>query len=306
MTDTPVAAEAPTSITPAAVPAAADSSPAAAPITEASGPLSGSAPDSPPASSAAAQSSPADSATSASSGGKDSSPSLLSSADGKTSETKDAPKEQPAPAAEPAKVEAKDAPKEPEAKPADATDPAKPADAIQPPALVKLDELKLPEGVTLAEKESQAFLDTINDAKLDGKGKAQNLLDLHVAEIKRVADQAAEHQRKVWTDTNDGWKNEFRKDPEVGGSKSEASLRLGKAVIDDAIPEPEIRERIYQYLNYSGMGNHPDMIRLFARLGKQRDVFEDGSNTANARPPNPPKGPGNRGWYPTMGGDKAA
>lgn len=287
MTDTPVAAETPPAISPSAAPAAAEvSTPAAAPIADAA-PIAA-APEAPSAPAAPAEVAQPESTSS-----------LLSSADGKPAETpKDAPKEQPAPAA----ADAKDPPKEAEAKPAEATDPAKTADALQPPAQVKYEELKVPDG--LDEGRIKSWLEVINDPKLSAVERASKSLEAYETAAKELGEQAAANQRKVWTEYNDGLKAELRKDPEIGGAKMDRSLSMALSVVKEILP-PESAQKFLAFADYSGMGNHPEVIRFLNKIGEKLNIFEDGITPAGAKPPNPPKGPGNRGWYPTMGGTAA-
>jgi hypothetical protein len=251
----------------------------------------------------------ADSTAASTAGGEstssESSPSLLSSAAGKSPD-------QPAPAAE-AKPDAKavDSPDgqkagEQSAKPDDpgktegkadaATDPAaKDATANVPPAQVSLEDLKLPDGIALDAEAGKAFVDLLNNGELAGKDRGQGLLDLHQKEIARVADGMAKHQRKVWDDLNAGWKDQLRKDPELGGNRLNTSLSMAKAVIEEFL-SPEDSVALLKHTDLNGMGNYPPFVRLLHTLGKRLNVFEDSIVVGNPKD-TPAKGPGNRGWY---------
>lgn len=243
--------------------------------------------------------------------------SLISAADGKPkAETKveaPTPSDTPAPAPE-AKPDAKaDTPepsskdaKEP-AKPDDpgktegkaeaATDPAKEATATQPPALVSLEDLKLPENVKLADEPAKAFLDLINKADLPNKERTQGLIDLHIGEINRVADEAGKYQRKVWDDLNTGWKSDLRNDPELGGNRLNTSLSMAKAVIEEYGGSKEQQAALFKHIDNNGMGNYPEFVRLLHNIGRKLNIFEDSIVPSNAKAPTMPKGPGQRGWY---------
>lgn len=249
-----------------------------------------------------------DSTTSAQSVTHESSPSLLSQATGK-----ETPPAQPAPAAEPlTTAKAADAPKaepakEQPAKPDDpgktevkadaATDPAtKDATATEPPALVSIEDLKLPEGAKLDAEAGKAFVDIINDAKLSAKDRSQGLFDLHQTQLNRVADEMAKHQRKVWDDTNQGWIDRARKE---FGNRLETALGTGKATIEEFGNDPSDANRlgrILTFLDYTGAGNNPDVIWLFDNIGKKLGIFENNIVAANPKAP-AAKSPGNRGWY---------
>jgi len=273
-----------TESTPTGAAPAADAAPAAVTSTE----------------SAAAPASQ-DSTTAAQSGTQDSAPSLLSVATGKTPD-------QPAPAAEPSTdAKAADAPKpatakEQPAKPDDpgkaevkadaATDPApKDATAPEPTALASIEDLKLPDGTKLDPEAGKAFIDLINNAELSAKDRSQSLIDLHQKEISRVAETMAQHQRKVWDDTNAQWKEQTRKE---FGNRLDTVLATGKAVIEEFGGDRV--QRLLQFLDYTGAGNHPDMIWFLGNIGRKFGVFENNMVGANPKAP-AAKSPGNRGWY---------
>ena len=237
-------------------------------------------------------------------------PSLLTQADGKAKPDADAKPadgkaaDTPAPAADPkpdAKAEpAKEAAKDEKAKDA-APDPAKDAPAAAPPAFV-LEDLKVPEGAKLAEKEGKAFADLINNAEIGAKDKAQGLLDLHLAEVKRVADTISQQQRDAWTTFNDAEKNRLRTDPELGGNRLNTTLAMAKAVVEEYLPA-ESASKLLAFMDYSGAGNQREMVELLHNIGRAMNVFEDKIVAANAKAPAMPKGSpgsGKTGWYPTM------
>lgn len=251
----------------------------------------------------------------------ESTPSLISAADGKpkpdskTEPVAEAAKDKPAPAGDakpepttakaddPAKPKADDPAKgDGDAKPA--TDPATDATAQAPPA-VSLTDLKLPEGIKLADEPAKAFLETLNKADLASKDRAQSLLDLHMAEIKRIgeetAKQASKHQVDTWNALNDQWKSELRNDKELGGNRLATSLSIAKAVIEEYLPA-ESAQKLFSHINANGMGNFPEFVRLLHTIGTKLNVFEDKMVTANPKPPSGNKGPGQRGWYDKMPG----
>jgi len=254
----------------------------------------------------------------------ESTPSLLSAAEGKpkaeaSAEAKPA-EEKPAPAeeAKPAetKAETKDASKEdPKAEAKEpakddaskAPDPAKTADAaLQPPVMATIEDLNLPADIKLGEKESKAFLDIVNDAKLDAKARGKALTELYVSEAKRITEATAQHQMDVWLKYNEKEKADFRADPDVGGNRADTTLTLSKAYLERYMP-PERLERLLKALDYTGLGNNRDMIWLLNESARMLslDKAEDGMVAARAKAP-VVKGPGNRGWYQDMPDRKAS
>jgi hypothetical protein len=258
----------------------------------------------------------------------ESTPSLISEATGKPKpdvEAKpDAEAAKPDPAKDapaPAAVEKTDAEKAAEAageKPkteaelkaeadaAAATDPAKDATAeAPPPAPIKYEAFKVPDGVTLDQERIGKFVEIAGPGQVN-QDVAQNLLNLHVEEIQRVHQQAVDNQRKVWNTYIDTITNELRKDPDLGGNRLETSLSMAKAVIEEYLPAAEAAEYC-EMLKHNGMGNHRLQVKLLHAIGDKLNIFEDGLVPANPQAPKAPKSPGNRGWYDkTPGGTPAS
>lgn len=306
---------------PAAPAAGADVVVAAAPAVEAA-PAAAEAVAAP-----AAEAAPAPAAAEAPKG----EPSLLEAATGTKPETAaaDAPaadKDSPAPAeaatdakpegdkpkAEDDKSKAEgDKPKDGDDKSAAETDPAnKDATAAEPPAPIKYEAFKLPEGLKLDDERIGKFTEIAGVAQVP-QDVAQQFMDLHVAEMQRfsqdVVKQAEQHQRDVWRKLNDTWKTEMRNDPEIGGNRLETSLSRAKAVIEEYLgPEnggsAEMVQDMIAHTTANGMGNFPPFVRLMNKIGEVLNIFEDSPVTANPTSPKPAKGPGQRGWYPSMNG----
>jgi hypothetical protein len=256
----------------------------------------------------------------------ESTPSLLEAAQGKPKpdvEAKpdadaakpDPAKDEPAPAAA-EKTDAEKAAEAAAAKPqtdaekaaaeaAAATDPAKDATAeAPPPAPIKYEAFKVPDGVTLDEARIGKFAEIAGPAQVPQE-VAQNLLDLHVEEIRQVQQAAIDNQRKVWNTYIDTITNELRKDPELGGNRLETSLSMAKAVVEEYLPANEAAEYL-ALLSHNGMGNHRLQVKLLHAIGEKLNIFEDGIVPANPQAPKMQKSPGNRGWYKDTPGGGAA
>lgn len=192
-------------------------------------------------------------------------------------------------------------PKDDAAKP----DPAKDATAEpQPPAPVKYEAFKVPDGIKLDEKKLGQFTEIIGGAQVKQE-VAQSLMDLYVAERQADATSMAAEQRRVWNALNDGWKSELRKDSVLGGNRLETSLSMAKAVIEEYGGSPEQVKDLLAHTSNNGMGNYPGFVRLLHNIGVAMNVFEDSIVPANPTAPKTEKGPGKRGWYPSMGNGQA-
>lgn len=202
-----------------------------------------------------------------------------------------APSADPAPAADPAPVDpapaADPAPADPAAPAAADPDdddgtalggkqPEEPADPNAPkepeaPAVPEAYELTAPEGMTidadLLEEATPIFKEAglSNDQANAILPAAKSLMDKTQAATVQSMIDAGNQQRKAWLD-------EAKADAEIGGNKWDASLHsAGRGL--DALGHPE-GSPFRQALNETGFGNHPEMIRIFAKIGSM--VGEDG------------------------------
>jgi hypothetical protein len=146
----------------------------------------------------------------------------------------------------------------------------------------KYTDFKLPDGVKLdaAEvTELQTYAKTHNLTQ----EQAQALVDRTVktrgdTEAALVAKQQ-EAVKQLATD----WKAATQADKEIGGDNLTATLATAVKA-RDAFGSPEL----IRILNDSGMGNHPEVVRFFAKVGKAmgEDKFVQGSaNSGTAANP---------------------
>ena len=117
--------------------------------------------------------------------------------------------------------------------------------------------LTMPEGVEL----DQALLDEVapqfKELGLTTK-QAQALTDKFIA----AQTKRAEAQADTWAQTITGWVDQAKADPEIGGAKWDSTVKAASGVVGK-FGSPELKE----YLNASGAGNHPEMIRFMAKVG---------------------------------------
>lgn len=137
-------------------------------------------------------------------------------------------------------------------------DKAKPADdaADTVPEDGKYD-LKMPEGVEVDQAMLDQFAPTFKELGLTTK-QAQALADKFIeAQAKQ-----GEAQAQNWAKLTGEWVDQAKADPEIGGAKWDATVKNASGVVkrfgNDAFRD---------YLNASGAGNHPEMIRFMAKVG---------------------------------------
>lgn len=187
--------------------------------------------------------------------------------------------EAPAPAGEPAKPEGDkqhpgtESDKPQEDKPADGEKPAdKPAEEKnqkQEGAPEKY-EFQAAEGVELDTEALKDFEPVARDLNLTNE-QAQKLVDAYPKILAGVQQRQAE----AWQAQTEQWAADVKADKEIGGDKLTANLSAAQRALD-LFGTPELKE----YLNTTGLGNHPDLVKTFVKIGKamSEDGMVDGSN----------------------------
>jgi hypothetical protein len=117
--------------------------------------------------------------------------------------------------------------------------------------------LTMPEGV----KVDQELLDELSpEFKAAGltSRQAQALTDKFIAK----QTERAKAQGETWANTVTGWVDAAKNDPEIGGPKWDASVSDARRAVN-TLGTPALRD----YLEASGGGNHPELIRFMAKVG---------------------------------------
>lgn len=186
--------------------------------------------------------------------------------------------EAPAPAADTAKPEGDKQPpgaegdKPQEEKPADGDKPAdKPEDEKQKQeGAPEKYEFTAGEGVELDSEALKDFEPVARDLNLTNE-QAQKLVDAYPKILAGVQQRQAE----AWQKQTEGWAETVKADKEIGGDKLTANLSAAQRALDQ-FGTQELKE----YLNATGLGNHPDLVKTFVKIGKamSEDGMVDGSN----------------------------
>lgn len=131
-----------------------------------------------------------------------------------------------------------------------------------------------PEDMPVDEEELNAFKATAKELGLD-QDKAKKLVDLRV--------QAAQAAMRKHAEAVGKWRTDSQADKEFGGEKFEENLGVAKLARDKfATPE------LVSLLQSSRLGDHPEVIRFFYRVGKaiSQDTFvRPGATTGSERKP---------------------
>ena len=150
--------------------------------------------------------------------------------------------------------------------------------------------LDVPEGYTMDESATKEFSDFAKELGVD-QDKAQKMLNRHVESL----NEALGRSEKTLKETHDSWAAESRNDKEFGGTVLAENIVNARRVMNsfsnpakDSDGKPILYEEgamkgqqmteIEVLLGQTGMGNHPEMIRIFHRIGKSmsEDTFVKG------------------------------
>lgn len=116
-------------------------------------------------------------------------------------------------------------------------------------------EFKAPEGVQFDDTVIGAFSEVAKDLNLP-QDQAQKVID-------KMAPVIAARQLEQFQAARVDWAEAAKADKEFGGDKLAENLGMAKKALD-TFATPELRA----LLEESGLGNHPEIIRMFYRTGK--------------------------------------
>jgi hypothetical protein len=163
--------------------------------------------------------------------------------------------------------------KAPEPKP-DAEPKADEGGDAEPPkaAVPEAYELTPPEGFDkLDEKAVAAATPVFKELGLSNE-QAQKLIPVAGEFAKSIVEQRDQQLLGTVMEQRASWLEDARKDPEIGGQNWDKSLQDAARFMDHmGFPKGS---PLRGFLNDSGAGNHPELIRLFAKAGKL--IAEDG------------------------------
>ena len=171
-----------------------------------------------------------------------------------------------APAADPAKPEGgkpqpgTEGDKPQEDKPADSEKPAdKPDDKEQKQdGAPEKYEFTAGEGVELDTEALKDFEPVARELNLTNE-QAQKLVDAYPKILAGVQQRQAE----AWQAQTEQWAADVKADKEIGGDKLTANLSAAQRALEQ-FGDPELKE----YLDSTGLGNHPALVKAFIKVGK--------------------------------------
>lgn len=120
-------------------------------------------------------------------------------------------------------------------------------------------DFTMPEGFEANAEFTSSFSELARADNLSQE-KAQKYVDLAAT----VVAAAVEQQAAQWREVQAGWAKALNTDPDIGGANREqaqADARL-------AIQKMGLDAETAQWLNQTGVGNHPGLVKVFANIGK--------------------------------------
>lgn len=175
-----------------------------------------------------------------------------------------------------------------EVKPAEGEKPAEapkvePSQSAEPAPLATYEPWTLPEGVTLDEAKSGEFNKLLGEFQATTKAEqaavqkfGQELVSRHVTELKGAIDKVQQSYQTAWTKQTEDWKQAFISDPEIGGNRQETTVAAANEFIATHGGTPEQQTAFRKMLQDTGIGNHPEMIRMLASA-KNSAQFSEGT-----------------------------
>jgi|TARA_R110002110_G_scaffold264599_3_gene480365 hypothetical protein len=155
-------------------------------------------------------------------------------------------------------------------------------------------DLVVPEGYSMDDSATKEFSEFAQELGVD-KEKAQKMLDRHVTSL----NDSMGRSDKAMKEVHDSWATESMNDKEFGGTNLAENIVGARKVMNsfsspasDADGKPVVHQegamkgqqmtKVEVLLNQTGMGNHPEMIRVFHRISKA--VSEDSFVPGDMKP----------------------
>ncbi len=136
-----------------------------------------------------------------------------------------------------------------------------------------LSDMELPEGVTIS-KDMLAELGAVAGELGLTKENTAKLLPLG----QKMAQEMATRQNDAYNATRTEWRDQVAADKDIGGAEN---LAIASKALQ-TYGTPELRK----LLNDTGLGDNPEIIRVFHKIGKtlQEDTIEKGGSGSKPNP----------------------
>ncbi|WP_312738303.1 peptidase [Atlantibacter hermannii] len=147
----------------------------------------------------------------------------------------------------------------------------KPKEEKKPEGAPEAYEFKTAEGVELDTEALKDFEPVARELNLTNE-QAQKLVDAYP----KILAGVQQRQVEAWQKQTQDWAADVKADKEIGGDKLTASLSKAQQALE-TFGTPELKE----YLNETGLGNHPELVKAFVKIGKamSEDNMVSAANT---------------------------
>jgi hypothetical protein len=130
-------------------------------------------------------------------------------------------------------------------------------------------EFDLGEGVTFDQQAFDAFEPVLREMDLS-QDAANRLLGGYAEKVLPVLQERADAQAsQAGEELRADWAKQTMADKEIGGAKLEESKAMAARAMARFLPQNEDGQRFRTFLNESGLGNHPEMMRMLSRAGRE-------------------------------------
>lgn len=145
-------------------------------------------------------------------------------------------------------------------------------------------EFTMPDGVEMDSEMLAEFEPIAKELGLSQE-KAQKLVDIQIKSLQKLQAAHEIQQEEAFKEMTTQWATAAKADSEYGGAKFNENLSVAQKALKQFASEGLI-----EYLNSSGLGNHPEVIRTFVKVGKaiSEDKFVVGGQ-GGARATDPAK-----------------
>jgi len=167
--------------------------------------------------------------------------------------------------------------------------PAEPQAAAEP---IVYEAPELPDGVSLDAERLTAANDIFQRHRVSPEAH-KDLVQFHVAEMQRLAEQTLQAQHDAFAGVKREWRDAAMGDDEIGGAGLQTSLQTANRMIQ-LFTTDKSRQPFMDMLKVSGLDSHPEMIRFLVNLGHK---FDEPVVSPLPSSPSPDRGtrPGTRG-----------
>lgn len=143
-------------------------------------------------------------------------------------------------------------------------DQQKPEKEQKPEGAPEKYEFQAGEGVELDAEALKDFEPVARELNLTNE-QAQKLVDAYP----KILAGVQQRQADAWQAQTEEWAATVKADKDIGGDKLTANLGVAQRALD-TFGTPALKE----YLNGTGLGNHPELVKAFVKVGKA--MSEDG------------------------------